>query len=60
MDRFVCGLLQTIGSRDIVSPHCGLSGAASEDRSELPQPDIYSFQFEYSERAFMEVALLYS
>lgn len=43
-----------------MSRHCGLSGTASEDRSELPQPAIYSFQFENSEYAFMEVALLYS
>lgn len=60
MDRFVCGLLQTSSFRDAVSRHCGLSGTASEDRSELPQPAIYSFQFENSEYVFREVALLYS
>lgn len=62
MDRCVCGLLQRISFRDTeaVSQHCGLSGTASEDRSELPQPAIYSSQSEYSEYAFTEVALLYT
>lgn len=58
MDRFVCGLLQMSRFRDAVR-HCGLSGTASEDRIELPQPAISSFQFEYSEHVFTEVALLY-
>lgn len=35
-----------------MSLHCGLSGTASEDRSELPQPASYIFQFEYSEYVF--------
>lgn len=50
MDRFICGLLQSASGT--LGLDTGLSGTASEDRSDLPQPAIYSFQYEYSEYAF--------
>lgn len=51
--QFICGSLQIGVSWDLRSWHWCLSGSASEDGFELPQPAIYTFQSEHSWNVFM-------